>query len=494
MTLFSWQFSFSQTISVDTIIMHVDTQKTSGRKLPSDISSTLFFDKNQSIISEKNEVKILHDLIKKLNTIILEPFKNCSSLTHSSNTHGLVIMVDCNGINYPTELDSISTLLQIEAHTDSDADSLYNIALSQKRGLYAIDLLAKIGLTKDNLKYSFFGEDIPLNTNSSEIEKSLNRRVNIFMGIVYDWACASRDLLIYTYDTLESITTINGYKISNYNSEFKLGIRRLPQTVEIKEYLTMPNIIANNLNTLDKERNILESGGMFSICPDPKLKKGDTLWYTTKVPLADYNPNYKIYKLNRNSLWENPVFTKTYVDNKYGYYIIPITNENQCTMLNPDCKWGCGNGNTIICNSDSSSRYEKYMKFKRLQKIKLYGIDTVIIRTKGWKKRYTRIYACTNYNKSLVSGKIINSKKAANPVIDTCILSNNLVVSIVQKGDSMYVALKKLEDLPFKKSFSPFLESRFIFKKNDYQKTTNEMLENTIDKIAKKEGYFHYSK
>jgi outer membrane protein OmpA-like peptidoglycan-associated protein len=67
-------------------------------------------------------------------------------------------------------------------YCDSDADSLYNIELSQKRINNVYNSLIQAGVRKEIITVKTgFGENEPVNTNSNAEQKQLNRRVDIFI-------------------------------------------------------------------------------------------------------------------------------------------------------------------------------------------------------------------------------------------------------------------------------------------------------------------------
>src|SRR5688572_1672028 len=70
-------------------------------------------------------------------------------------------------------------LVQMAGHTDSRADSLYNIDLSKKRVSSVADYFLELGFSKDKIKPGFFGENRPKQDNVSETGLQRNRRVEI---------------------------------------------------------------------------------------------------------------------------------------------------------------------------------------------------------------------------------------------------------------------------------------------------------------------------
>jgi outer membrane protein OmpA-like peptidoglycan-associated protein len=77
--------------------------------------------------------------------------------------------------------------LRIEAHCDSVGSSTYNINLSIRRAFAVKSYLSSKNILPDSVAFSGHGEGKPLNNNSTEEERALNRRAMI----VFDWAGAT---------------------------------------------------------------------------------------------------------------------------------------------------------------------------------------------------------------------------------------------------------------------------------------------------------------
>ena len=69
-------------------------------------------------------------------------------------------------------------ILSIEGHASSDGSSLYNLNLSAQRSKSVQQFFIDRGITKERLNIDFYGEDAPLNSNSTEEERAENRRVH----------------------------------------------------------------------------------------------------------------------------------------------------------------------------------------------------------------------------------------------------------------------------------------------------------------------------
>lgn len=65
----------------------------------------------------------------------------------------------------------------IEGHTDSDGDDIFNQTLSENRAKAVKDVLVSLGIDSARLNTKGYGESIPLNNNLTPEDKANNRRV-----------------------------------------------------------------------------------------------------------------------------------------------------------------------------------------------------------------------------------------------------------------------------------------------------------------------------
>lgn len=175
--------------------------------------------------------------------------------------------------NNKSEIDEIV----LTGHTDNIGDSLYNISLSSKRVESVKQILLSYGCNPNLISVKHFGENTPLNSNTSEKERQLNRRVEIQLKInpteiepeenqtgniqdLYDLLAQekqefcidpSRDTILF----LDQGTIINipakAFKTDQENCV----------TFKTKEIYKKSDMILENLNTMSGN-SLLESGGM----------------------------------------------------------------------------------------------------------------------------------------------------------------------------------------------------------------------------------------
>ena len=65
----------------------------------------------------------------------------------------------------------------IEGHTDSDGNDANNLKLSEERAKTVMDIMVKLGIAADRLNTKGFGENVPIDINSTPEGKANNRRV-----------------------------------------------------------------------------------------------------------------------------------------------------------------------------------------------------------------------------------------------------------------------------------------------------------------------------
>ena len=122
---------------------------------------------------KKNMYLPLNHPLKKESVIELNVF-------FDTNKHGIKKQ-------YHEELNRVATFLkqyptvvvEIGGHTDSDADADYNQELSEKRAESIKNYLIKKGVNKDQLVLRGYGETSPKYPNTSDWNKSLNRRSEV---------------------------------------------------------------------------------------------------------------------------------------------------------------------------------------------------------------------------------------------------------------------------------------------------------------------------
>ncbi len=70
-------------------------------------------------------------------------------------------------------------VIEIGGHTDNSGSKAYNLNLSDDRARSVKDALVQRGIPSDRIQTKGYGMSVPLNTNSSELERALNRRTEL---------------------------------------------------------------------------------------------------------------------------------------------------------------------------------------------------------------------------------------------------------------------------------------------------------------------------
>ena len=70
-------------------------------------------------------------------------------------------------------------VIEIGGHTDNSGSEAYNLNLSDDRARSVKDALVQRGIPSDRIQTKGYGMSVPLNTNSSEQERALNRRTEL---------------------------------------------------------------------------------------------------------------------------------------------------------------------------------------------------------------------------------------------------------------------------------------------------------------------------
>ena len=74
-------------------------------------------------------------------------------------------------------LKEIDMDVEVKGHTDDKGSDEFNMRLSKDRALAVVNYLIEKGVSKDRISYSYYGERLPLTTNSTPEGRQQNRRV-----------------------------------------------------------------------------------------------------------------------------------------------------------------------------------------------------------------------------------------------------------------------------------------------------------------------------
>ncbi len=177
--------------------------------------------------------------------------------------------------------------IALYGYCDVDADSVYNIQLSNKRITTVKEELIKRGIKNAVITTTTgYGENKPLNANSTPEEKRLNRRVTIEI-IPHDTVKAELQSTTYEYGQLKTI--IREPKIVQ-----KIVIPNLEFYASRSTIMPYSQIVLDELLSIMQENPTLQIGLIGHIC----------CMSIAEINLSGYNDGYDIdngtYQLSQN--------------------------------------------------------------------------------------------------------------------------------------------------------------------------------------------------
>ncbi|MBI3134305.1 MAG: OmpA family protein [Bacteroidetes bacterium] len=233
--------------------------------------------------------------------------------------------------------------VEITGHTDSDADSLYNIRLSDNRCKTVTNQLLAKGFSPDLLHVSYHGENYPIAANNNSSGKQQNRRVDIV--IHYKAILVSTEIEPVVIDTCEGIDTTLIFEDGTRMVFNKCEYSELKECLEIKLWNDIREAQRDGVSMRDDDGNQLVSNGMFSITLKSKCKNIECFKNKVKV-LIPLNPiNYCDYCMNNQRLYIMNSAGQWVLDESRVLEIVEIDSvkyiqvEVQCPgKVNFDCK------------------------------------------------------------------------------------------------------------------------------------------------------------
>ena len=152
--------------------------------LPSDAEYALTVNKKKYLFYSEN-IKLEHEGSILVKNFKLQPLKvgeqvrldNIFFELNSSNLRD-ESLVELNKIIKFMESNPF-LVIEIGGHTDNSGSKAYNLNLSDDRASSVKDALVQRGIPSDRIQTKGYGMSVPLNTNSSEQERALNRRTEL---------------------------------------------------------------------------------------------------------------------------------------------------------------------------------------------------------------------------------------------------------------------------------------------------------------------------
>lgn len=215
--------------------------------------------------------------------------------------------------------------IYIVGFTDADGSSDYNIGLSKRRADFVSTLLIKNGLPEMLIDKNYKGEDNPVAKNTTELNKSKNRRVEVTLRLfdIHSATDIVKELngnpeqVFYLDNTKEnSIQGKNGIKFIFPPYCFKTNGNKKIDYSNIKIVLTEVTNVTQGLfsSVLTESRDgFLETGGMYKLTAyntDAELQMKENMEYTVQIQNSNVKNDMKVYAPVSNNpdglvRWEN---------------------------------------------------------------------------------------------------------------------------------------------------------------------------------------------
>ena len=245
-------------------------------------------------------------------------------------------------------LDSIkmdeAISVKISGHTDSDADSIYNINLSQNRCVTVQNILIKEGVDQSLIRLEHYGENNPMASNSTVSGKQKNRRVDIIVQINEENISIVEDE-IPLLDPCEGIDTTIVFADGTRMVFNKCEFLELEECLEITLWNDIRDAREDGVEMRDENGMDLVSSGMFNIQFDPACTERTCFRNPVRilipVPSGDgcdfCGPNGRRYIMNDKGAWvlqDDKALDIVVIDDQKFY-----TVEIMCAgKVNFDCK------------------------------------------------------------------------------------------------------------------------------------------------------------
>ena len=152
--------------------------------LPSDAEYALTVNKKKYLFYSEN-IKLEHEGSILVKNFKLQPLEvgeqvRLDNIFFELNSSNLKdeSLVELNKIIKFMESNPF-LVIEIGGHTDNSGSKAYNLNLSDDRARSVKDALVQKGIPSDRIQTKGYGMSVPLNTNSSEQERALNRRTEL---------------------------------------------------------------------------------------------------------------------------------------------------------------------------------------------------------------------------------------------------------------------------------------------------------------------------
>jgi type IX secretion system PorP/SprF family membrane protein len=238
---------------------------------------------------------------------------------------------DINYSSYPTLTDITLLLLKnpkmflhITGHSSSEGTAEYNMGLSARRAKAVQNFFKERGIQKSRLILDYLGEDSPLNTNSSEYEKALNRRVEFKLEYHIHAIDESKKLkfdykaLLDQYNLDHSFIKEDEIDPLENNNDFERVEQDMPvfEETEVEETVVEETVVEETEEVIiEPTVEKVESNGKYILVIAAFISKENAMNYVNKNPSAKYefsSGKYYIYEHSNSSKEDLISFKSTY--------------------------------------------------------------------------------------------------------------------------------------------------------------------------------------
>ena len=145
--------------------------------------------------------------------------------------------------------------LIIEGHASEEGSEKYNLSLSARRAKSVQSFFIKRGIEKNRLTIDFYGEKSPINSNNTEEERALNRRVE-FDIIFHDVDQKTVSSMIAEYDSL--LTTVGAEAVQREADIYMQESKKQKIQTVTKEEIQEKEIIEKDMIEEEKVEPVIE--------------------------------------------------------------------------------------------------------------------------------------------------------------------------------------------------------------------------------------------
>lgn len=202
------------------------------------------------------------------------------------------------------------TRIKLVGHTDSDADSIYNLNLSKKRVLEVKNfVISQFGLNEEMILFDYKGEEKPKVNNTNEDSMSKNRRVEMVLAYKFK---ENKENKIVVEETKPILCVENCKDTTLYFGTLEVIFNTCDSLLGCVTVEDFSNKIENaEVNTITNDGAALVSCGMFCLgfnksCDEKKIVESlNKNGIIVRIPFTECNeiPGADLYLSDTPSNW-----------------------------------------------------------------------------------------------------------------------------------------------------------------------------------------------